>query len=260
MDATESKQVAKERGRRVRLTEKELAEMPAKTKKDPQTVALYLEHDFLEAYALHTARRIELTGYQSAVGAGDNWDEHGNLQRDFLISQGLKPEHRLLDVGCGTGRLARKVAPYLDSGNYHGVDIATSALDAAQAVAVSEGWVEKSPTFYEKEIPNPEWSAPFDFVWSFSVFIHLPQAIMEDVMRRTAAVMHRKSRFFWAYVPEPKTYRSGVKQFRHTIEDYQKAAKQAGLTFEDVPGWIEKAGYVQARWTGNQRIALSRLA
>lgn len=244
----------------MRLTERELAEMPAKTKKDPTTVALYLEHDFLDAYALHTARRIELTGYQAAVGAGDNWDAHGGLQRDFLVSQGLKPEHRLLDIGCGTGRLARKVAPYLEVGHYFGVDISEAAVIAACDVSVSEGWGERKPTFWIGEIPDSPPAPKFDFLWSFSVFIHLPQDIMEAVMRRAAAVMHPGSRFFWAYVPEPKAWRSGVKQFRHTLADYQRAATQAGLTFADVPNWIQKAGHTPARWTGNQLVAVSRLA
>lgn len=242
----------------MKLTEDELAAMPAKTKKDPVTVALYLEHDFLDAYALHTARRIETTGYQAAVGAGENWDAHGELQRDFLISQGLKPSHRLLDVGCGTGRLARKAAPYLEEGGYHGLDIAEAAIGAARTVALEEGWEASRPTFWVGEIPA---TAPqMDFVWSFSVFIHLPQSIMESVMRSVAAHMHAGSTFLWAYVPEPKAWRSGVKQFRHTEKQYRAAAQQAGLTFEDVPGWIDAAGYQPARWTGGQRVARSRLA
>ena len=231
--------------------------MPAKTKKDPETVALYLEHEFLQAYALHTKRRIETTGYRAAVGSGDNWDDHGKLQRDFLIAMGLKPHHRLLDIGCGTGRLARKVVPYLEPGHYEGVDIAPAAIEAAIAVSKDEGWADQFPTWVVGEIPP---GRPFDFLWSFSVFIHLPRDIMESVMRRAASVMHPGSLFFWAYVPEPKAWRSGVKQFRHTPVDYQRAAEQAGLTFEEVPNWINAAGYAPGRWSGSQRVAMSRLA
>lgn len=239
----------------MRLTEEELATMPAKTKKDAETVALYLEHDFLEAYALHTARRIETTGYQAAVGAGDNWDAHGKLQRDFLISQGMKPHHSLLDIGCGTGRLARQVVPYLDPGHYLGIDIAPAAVRAAYELAATEGWGNREPGFLVgEELPG----RTFDYLWAFSVFIHLPQDIMEAVMRRAAAVMNAGSRFYWAYVPEERSWRSGVKQFRHTLADYQRAAQQAGLTFEEVPNWIEAAGYAPGRWSGSQRVALSR--
>jgi SAM-dependent methyltransferase len=243
-----------------KLTQAQLDAMPAKTKKDPVTVQLYLDHDFIDAYALHTARRIEITSYQAAVGAADNWDAHGELQRDFLICQGLKPEHRLLDIGCGTGRLARKVVPYLDRERYFGVDIAEAAVITATELSLDEGWGGKRPTFWIGEIPAPPAAPPMDMLWSFSVFIHLPQDIMESVMRRAAAVMHPGSRFYWAYVPEERSWRSGVKQFRHTLADYQRAAEQAGLTFDEVPGWIEKAGYTPARWTGSQRVALSRLA
>jgi cyclopropane fatty-acyl-phospholipid synthase-like methyltransferase len=242
------------------LTDAELAAMPQKTKKDPETVSLYRNHDFLEAYARHTARRIETTGYRAAVGAGDNWDVHGDLQRDFLLSRGLRSEHRLLDIGCGTGRLARKVVPILDSGNYFGVDIAEAAVVSAVELSVAEGWGHHHPTFWIGEIPETDHAPKFDFLWAFSVFIHLPQEIMESVMRRAAAVMHPGSRFFWAYVPEQRAWRSGVKQFRHTIADYESAAHQAGMTFDDVPNWIEKAGYTPARWTGSQRVAVSRLA
>lgn len=243
----------------MRLTPAQLAAMPAKTKKDPETVALYLEHDFLEAYALHTARRIRMTGYRAAVGAGDNWDQHGQLQRDFLVSQGLQPSHRLLDIGCGTGRLARQVVPYLGPARYHGVDIADEALRSAVEVAAEEGWLQRAPTFHLGEIPGPDQVGQFDFLWSFSVFIHLPREIMESVMRRAAAVMHADSRLYWAYVPEPRAWRSGVKQFRHTLEDYQGAARAAGLTFKEVPGWIERAGHRPGRWSGSQRVACSRL-
>jgi hypothetical protein len=83
---------------------------------------------------------------------------------------------------------------------------------------------------------------------------------MESVMRRAAAVMHADSLFYWAYVPEERSWRSGVKQFRHTLAEYNQAAAQAGLTFDDVPNWIQAAGYEPARWTGSQRVAVSRLA
>jgi SAM-dependent methyltransferase len=239
----------------LRLTEKELAEMPAKSTRDAEVNALYQEHDFIDAYALHTALRIERTGHQAAIGGGDNWDEHGTLQRDFLISQGLKPEHRLLDIGCGTGRLARKAVPYLDIGKYCGVDISQAAIDACYSVLNSEALLDRLPYFQVGEIPI---TVKFDYLWSFSVFIHLPHDIMESVMRRAAEAMHPESRFYWAYAPEPKSYRSGMKQFRHTLRDYQKAAESAGLTFADVPDWIAKAGHTQGRWSGNQKVAVSR--
>jgi SAM-dependent methyltransferase len=244
----------------VKLTKAEIAAMPEKVKRETETLALYQEHDFLDAYALHTARRIERTGYKHAIGGGDNWDSHGNLQRDFLISQGLKPHHRLLEIGCGTGRLACKVVPYLDHGHYLGIDIADAALRAARDISEEEGWAARVPTFCLGEIPSSPPAPRFDFIWAFAVFIHIPQSVMESTMRRAAAVMHKDSRFYWSYIPDTETRRVGVKTFRRTVADYRRAAEQAGLTFEDVPDWIQAAGYEPARWTGYQKLALSKLA
>lgn len=240
------------------LTDDELAAMPAKAKKDPETVALYQEKPFLEAYAAHTDRRVERTGYKAAIGADEfNWNTHGDLQWAFLKTMGLRPEHKLLEIGCGTGRLARKVVPYLGYGCYTGLDISSGALEAARRLASIEGWDGNAPRFVQGSLPTG--SGPFDFVWAFSVFIHLPQVVMEGVMRTVALTMHPASRFCWSYVPEAQTYRSGVKQFRHALEDYKHAAEQAGLTFDDVPNWMEQAGFTASRATGHQRVALSVL-
>lgn len=232
--------------------------MPAKTKKHPEVIALYREHDFLTAYALHTDQRIRTTGYQAAVGAGDNWDEHGRLQRDFLVRvAGLRPEHRLLEFGCGTGRLARQVVPYLEPDHYLGVDISEGAIAAARELAEKEGWAARAPSFALGAVPavlTPQ----FHCAWAYSVFIHLPPDAIVAVMRQVAAFMVPAGRFYWSYVPEQKNWRSGVKQFRATLEVYRKCAKSAGLTFEDVPNWISKAGHKPARWTGSQRVAVSR--
>jgi SAM-dependent methyltransferase len=236
----------------VKLTKAEIAAMPVKAQRETETLALYQEHDFLEAYALHTARRIERTGYKHAIGGGDNWDSHGDLQRDFLISQELKPHHRLLEIGCGTGRLARKVAPYLNPCGYHGVDISEAAVSAARGLSLSEGWFKWLPLFHVGDVP----AAPqFDFIWAFAVFIHIPQDIMEATMRRAAAVMHADSLFFWSYIPDTETRRAGVKTFRRTVADYRRAAERAGLTFADVPNWCGK----ESRETGYQKLAVSRL-
>lgn len=238
------------------ITDEELAAMPPKSVRYPEEVKLYQEHDFLTAYALHTDKRIAETGAQAAIGGGENWEAHGNLQRDFLIRRGLQPEHRLLDIGCGTGRLARKVAPYLVRGNYYGLDISSRALSAACKLALEEGWHNRFPQFLLGDLPS---DAPmFDFAWAFSVFIHLPYGICVEVMRSTASRLPRSGQLLFSYVPEERSWRSGLKQFRHTLEDSQRMCAQAGLSFEDCGDWVHNAGYEPGRWSGSQRIACAR--
>jgi cyclopropane fatty-acyl-phospholipid synthase-like methyltransferase len=228
--------------------------MPAKTKKDPVTVQLYLDYDFLEAYARHTDRRIALTGYKAAVGADEeNWDSHGELQLAFLKSQGLRPEHRLLELGCGTGRLARKAVRYLDVGQYTGVDISHGAIERAVQLSLEEGWRARNPWFVCGEIPTDV--GPFDVVWSFSVMIHVPQDVMAALLERAARVMHEDSILLFSYVDDAKRERTGVKQFRKTLDDHKQAAAAAGLSFNEIKDWIRVAGFKETRATGHQRVA-----
>jgi SAM-dependent methyltransferase len=228
-----------------RLSVEELAVLPQKTKKHPETVALYLEHDFLKAYALHTDQRVDLSP-EGAIGSHLEWDIHGDWQRDFLIEQGLRPEHRFLEIGCGTGRLARKLVPYLDHDRYGGVEISDKARGHAFGLAFTEHWLKKSPVFYAT-VHHVATEVKQDFLWAFSVFIHLPEFVMRDVFAECAKRMGPSSRFYFSYVPEKIDTRTGLKQFRHSLATYQAACASAGLSFTDVP------------WPHQQRIALAQL-
>lgn len=66
------------------------------------------------------SRRLAVTtgllGHRSYVGGC--WDEIGKLQFDFMLKEGLKPEHYFLDVACGSLRAGLHFIPYLEVGHY----------------------------------------------------------------------------------------------------------------------------------------------
>jgi SAM-dependent methyltransferase len=228
-----------------RLSVEELAALPQKTKKHPETVALYLEHDFLKAYALHTDQRVDLSP-EGAIGSHLEWESHGDWQKSFLIEQGLRPEHRFLEIGSGTGRLARKIVPYLDDGNYTGVEISDKARDYSVNLGINEGWLLDKNASFRSSVGVSE-IVSYDYLWAFSVLIHLPEVVMRDVFAECAKRMGPQSRFYFSYVPEKVDARTGLKQFRHTLAAYKDACASAGLSFTDVP------------WPHQQRIALAQL-
>jgi SAM-dependent methyltransferase len=55
----------------------------------------------------------------------------GRYLFDFVVDSGVRREHRLLDFGCGALRLGIWVIPYLEAGNYFGVDSHLVSLEAA---------------------------------------------------------------------------------------------------------------------------------
>lgn len=220
------------------VSDTELERMTDKSSRDPAIVALYRDHDFLAAYAKHTDRRV-MEDPQQAIGG--LWDSYGALQRDFLIGQGLRPHHRLLDFGCGTGRLARAIVRGLEPGNYCGVDISTEALAYAQRLAELEGWADKSPHF-------SCWVGPerFDYAWAFSVFIHLPSDEARYLIAEVTKTLEPGGKFLFSYVPtdQPDNTRTGLKQFKHPFAFYEKVARGLGHSLKEV------------KWPGRQRILL----
>src|SRR5882724_7866795 len=63
----------------------------------------------------------------------------GMLEYSLLRSLGLESGQLVIDVGCGSGRLAYQLSPMRDL-RYVGVDLVRSLLDYAQRVAARPDW------------------------------------------------------------------------------------------------------------------------
>jgi SAM-dependent methyltransferase len=80
----------------------------------------------------------------------------GKCMFEFLVESGLRPEHALLDFGCGALRLGIWAIPYLDEGNYFGIDSHLESLEAAATYEIP---------FHDLEAKRPRllWSQDFAF-------------------------------------------------------------------------------------------------
>src|SRR5882757_11035445 len=85
--------------------------------------------------------RLRPGSYRASVGA--LWDQLGALQFDYLVAHGLKPEHRLLDVGCGSLRGGVRFVDYLRPGNYYGLDISENLLAAGRRELAKAGLTDR---------------------------------------------------------------------------------------------------------------------
>ena len=78
------------------------------------------------------------------VWIGGHWEALGKLQFDYLVANGLKPGHRLLDIGCGTLRGGRHFIRYLAPGGYTGIDISNGRSRAAGNWSRPRDWATAS--------------------------------------------------------------------------------------------------------------------
>lgn len=88
----------------------------------------------------HGSAGIKLVGHREAVGG--MWDEVGALQFQYLKNQGLQPHHVLLDIACGCLRGGVHFIPYLDVGNYLGIEKEQEHVNAGVSVELGQEMFE----------------------------------------------------------------------------------------------------------------------
>jgi SAM-dependent methyltransferase len=129
---------------------------------EPTYRASYLRH----VQNLQETSEDRATAMAQAVG-GD-FERIGILERELLVSQGLAPDDFLVDVGCGSGRLAVQLVDYL-TGRYLGTDVVPELLEHARGLVVRDDW-----RFEEvRDLVIPAEDGEADMVCLFSVVTHL---------------------------------------------------------------------------------------
>jgi hypothetical protein len=131
---------------------------------------------------------------------GGLWDEIGTLQAEFLKSQGLLPQHTLIDIGAGSFRAGVKLVPYLDPGNYYAVDLQAALLEAGYTrEIVPAGLASRFPRHNFAETATFDLShflRMFDFGIAQSVFTHTPLARLDACLAAVAPYFRAGGRFF----------------------------------------------------------------
>jgi len=128
------------------------------------------ENYFIRSYTRHIEdlRQKHDEDTAMALFVGGSFEAVGLLEYFILLQNGLDREHTVIDVGCGSGRLAFQLKEYLE-GSYIGIDVVPEVLQYTQKRCNRSDW-----KFYKAPgltIPEPDNSA--DFICFFSVFTHL---------------------------------------------------------------------------------------
>jgi SAM-dependent methyltransferase len=145
------------------------------------------------AYYRAVMRSDAARSREAAVGSHthESWLEIGQMQFDYATSHGLKPDMRMLEIGCGNLRAGRLFIDYLDPGNYYGLDISPDILLAAQDTIARYELQSKLPHLTVVAdlrlhfLPD----AGFDFVHAHSVFSHSPIAVIDECLAHVGRIL-----------------------------------------------------------------------
>lgn len=162
----------------------------------------------------------------------------GQAQIEFGKRIGLSQDETMLDIGCGDLRGGRHFIEYLDSGNYHGMDISGEAIDAAKENLREWGLADKNPILRRNDdLQFTEWiNSEFDFVFANSVFTHLPTEDIEQCFANLDDVLSDGGRFCPSFNEsnnrEIRRTRSVKRSniYRYRFEELQSIAEQHGFT------------------------------
>jgi hypothetical protein len=186
---------------------------------------------------------------------GGMWDEVGQLQFDFLVGQGLQPTDVLVDIACGSLRAGVRLIPYLDEGNYLGIE--------KEALLIDHGRREELPCEVEKA-KRPEFvvSDSFEFAkfsrpagWAVaqSLFSHLAPEPIRLCFTNLHAWATPGTRFFATFLEcdrdHPNPNRSHAQLgFRYTKTAMEAFGTGSGWSFRYIGDWGHPRGQVMAEY------------
>ena len=138
--------------------------------------------------------------HRKAVGG--LWDTVGTLQFELLVREGLQPQDRLLDIGCGSLRGGVHFIRYLDTGHYAGVDKSAERLAAGRDVELeAAGLAHKEPVLEVLEdFEFERLGQTFDYAVALSLFTHLPLELVERCLVRVDPVLASGGRLFATFL------------------------------------------------------------
>ncbi len=167
-------------------------------------------HFFQDRIDLWSGKRDRLTPPQWMifVGKGDFKVIGNEFLHYFIDLGGLKPDEKVLDVGCGIGRMAVPLTGYLkDGGSYEGIDIVADGIRWCrknitprfphfhfQTADIFNKYYNPAGKYMAAEYRFPYQDESFDFIFLTSVFTHILRPDMENYVSEIKRVLKKGGR------------------------------------------------------------------
>lgn len=176
--------------------------------------------------------------YRSYVGNVDDYDIQAAEQFKIMTTLGLRDCHKLLDIGCGSLRAGRVLIPYLQYGNYFGIEPNKWLLEESMERELGRDILRiKNPTFiHSRDFEISEFKQKFDYFMAFSILSHTSQAQTRKCFAEVAAAMEDHGLFVFTFVEGEEIYTGdewvypGVSTY--PFEFMQQMAGESGLKLE----------------------------
>ncbi len=182
------------------------------------------------------------------VGKGDFEKIGQEFKTHFINLANLQPDHRVLDVGCGMGRIAVALTSYLSNeGEYSGIDIVPLGIKWCksristrfsnfhfQHSNIYNKLYNKNGTILAKDYKFPFDDDYFDFIYLISVFTHMLPDDLENYLSEISRVLKPQSKCLITFFLYNKQTEQDVLSGKTSMEFRYKKDQYLTLN-KDVP-------------------------
>lgn len=176
-----------------------------------------------------------------SIAVGGNYEAIGRTELAVLRHAGLTEGQRLIDLGCGSGRLAWALGDARLDVGYLGIDIVQPLLDYARSRAP-----EAFRFVLHRMLSVPAADRSADMVCAFSVFTHLLQSETAIYLDDIARVLRPGGRLVFSFLEFASPAHWPV--FEGTVE-HQRSGDVPHLNIfierDVIDLWAGKYGYVR---------------
>jgi ubiquinone/menaquinone biosynthesis C-methylase UbiE len=208
--------------------------------------------------------RIKSTSPDAAIGTGSSltFDTVGRLELEFLTREGLRSTDTLVDLGCGTGRLAVHAVAVLTGGHYVGIDISRTMLDEArkrveQAIPdppCRVSWMHQTSQVFELD------DGSVDMICAFSVINHMEHEDAYLYLKEALRIVRPGGRFVFSCLPvgTDRAREVFLKSAGMDMRTRHRRVRHVVTSRELMTNIAQMAGWTVVRWhDGDEEIQLT---
>lgn len=195
-----------------------------------------------------------VVSHRDFVAYGTNWEgpaADGTDAMQVLKDQGLLPQHRLLDFGCGPLRVGRWLIDYLKPNHYFGIEPNLWLVEMARLEEVRpRDWKMRRPIFDDNGDFNfNPFGRRFDYVLIADLLMHAADHQISTMLESASQVLKPEGICIADMLVGPCWLREewlypGVGN--HEVACLQKAESKAGLRCTEVGSTQRK--YNEVTW------------
>jgi hypothetical protein len=173
--------------------------------------------------------------YRAFVGDTQTYDIFSHMQFSLMTLLGLRQEHTLLDVGCGSLRAGKLFLMYLLPDRYFGIEPAQWLVDEGIERELGRELIDrKRPRFlFDRNFSCTSFGVAFDYIIAQSIFSHASLAQIRRCLSQARASMKDTSLFAASFVEGDNDYAGDAWVYPDTIRyratTIEQLAAEAGL-------------------------------